>query len=170
MHLLIDDSQQIHETYGLAIADAFGFQPAFGLRALDFGELVVTALAAGPLLGAIGLAYLFAPRSEERVFTHTMIALLIVLAFFGVGVDMLDIMAPWPWLASTLGIVEDGGEMIVATVMVAYVTGCMIRSRPPASDDDSVDEADERWAEDEPPPFNARYSPTRRRPPEAGRQ
>ena len=77
VYLLIDDSQQIHETYGLAIADALGFQPAFGLRALDFGELIVTALAAGPLLGTIGLVYLFASRSEERVFTHTMIALLI---------------------------------------------------------------------------------------------
>jgi len=85
VYLLIDDSQQIHETYGLAIADALGFQPAFGLRALDFGELIVTALAAGPLLGTIGLVYLFASRSEERVFTHTMIALLIALAFFGGG-------------------------------------------------------------------------------------
>ena len=169
-YLLIDDSQQIHEIYGLTIADALGFQPAFGLRPQDFGELIVTALAAGPLLVAIGLVYLFASRSDERVFTHTMIALLIALALFGVGVDMLDIMVPWPWLATTLGIVEDGGEMIVATVMVAYVTGFMIRSRRPAPDDYSVDEADDRWVDDETPPFNARYSPTRRHPPGVGRR
>ena len=166
-YLLIDDSQQIHETHGLAIADALGFQPAFVLRPRDFGELIVTALAAGPLLGTIGLVYLFASRSEERVFTHTMIALLIALAFFGVGVDMLDIMVPWPWLTATLGIVEDGGEMVVATVMIAYVTGSMIR---PAPGDYSVDETDDRWVDDEPPPVNVRYSPARRHPPEAGRR
>ena len=33
-----------------------------------------------------------------------MIALLIALALFGVGVDVLEqITVPWPWLATTLG-------------------------------------------------------------------
>ena len=67
-YLLIDDSQQIHEIYGLTIADALGFQPAFGLRPQDFGELIVTALAAGPLLVAIGLVDLFrVPQRRARI-------------------------------------------------------------------------------------------------------
>lgn len=149
VYLLVDDSQQIHETYGVVIADTLGLRPAFGLRAQDFGELIVTALAAMPLFGAISLVYLFAARTEDRVFTHTMVALFVALAFFGVGIDMLDIMVPWRWLALTLNIVEDGGEMIVATIMVAYVTGALIRARYSATD--------HQWIDGE-VPFDDRYS------------
>lgn len=156
VYLLVDDSQQIHETYGVVIADALGLRPAFGLRAQDFGELIVTALAAVPLFGAITLIYLFAARREDRVFTHTMVALFVALAFFGVGIDMLDIMVPWRWLALTLNIVEDGGEMIVATIMAAYVTGSLIRACRLAADRDGMN--------GEAPPVSDRYSPASRRP------
>ena len=165
LYLLVDDSQQIHETYGIKIADALGLKPAFGLRARDFGELAVTAIAAVPLFSLISLTYLFGARTPDRIFTHTMVVLLIWLAFFGVGVDMLDQTVPWPWLALTLNIVEDGGEMIVGTVMVAYAIGAFIRTRQPAAGttwrDDDLDGAR---------PLSARYSPASLHPPVAERR
>lgn len=130
LYLLIDDSQQIHETYGGKIAAALELQPAFGLRAQDFGELAVTAIAAVPLFGFLAVAYLLTSQRDARTFTHDMIVLVVALAFFGVGVDMLDIAVPWPSAQTTLNLVEDGGEMIVATFMVAYGVGSFLRVRP----------------------------------------
>lgn len=134
LYLLIDDSQQIHETYGILIANALALPPAFGLRAQDFGELIVTAIACVPLLGSLALAYFFGARGQVRTFTHTMIGLLVALAFFGVGVDMLDIMVPWTWLAKVLNLIEDGGEMIVATFMVGYAAASLIEALRPAAE------------------------------------
>jgi hypothetical protein len=130
LYLLIDDSQQIHETYGEKIAVALAFKPAFGLRAQDFGELAVTAIAAVPLFSLIAAAYLLTSQRDARTFTHDMILLVVALAFFGIGIDMLDIAVPWRSVQTILALVEDGGEMIVATFMVAYGLGSFLRVRP----------------------------------------
>lgn len=130
LYLLIDDSQQIHETYGRKIASALEFQPALGLRAQDFGELAVTAIAAVPLFSFLAFAYLLTSQRDPRTFTHDMIVLVVALAFFGVGVDMLEIAIPWSSARTILNLVEDGGEMIVATFMVAYGVGSFLRVRP----------------------------------------
>jgi hypothetical protein len=121
LYLLLDDSQAIHETYGWRLGQALGLQPAFGLRARDFGELMVTALAAVPLFGFLALAYRTS-RADARRFTRAMLALAVLLAIFGVGVDMLEIALPAA--ATVLNLVEDGGEMVVASAMVAYALQC----------------------------------------------
>jgi hypothetical protein len=122
LYLLLDDSQMIHEVYGQRIASWLQLQPAFGLRAQDFGELIVTGIAAGLLLSLLALAYFRTPQNEARTFTHGLLILMVALAFFGVAVDMLDIITvPWPLLSKSLEIVEDGGEMVVASAIVAYV-------------------------------------------------
>jgi hypothetical protein len=120
LYLLLDDRLQIHEIVGQRLADAFGFPAAFGLRPQDFGELLVTGVAASVLLGVIAVAYLSTRSEDLRAVTHGLIALLLLLAVFGVGVDMLDIALPWERVRTILTVVEDGGEMIVASMMVAY--------------------------------------------------
>jgi hypothetical protein len=42
-YFLIDDSFEFHERAGALLAELFNFQPALGLRAVDFGELAVSA-------------------------------------------------------------------------------------------------------------------------------
>lgn len=135
LYLLIDDSQQIHERFGEQIANAWQLHPMFGLRARDFGELIVTAIAAVPLALVIGAAYVFSGR-RARIFCRTMVLLLIALAFFGVVLDLIDIATPRRWLQLACGVIEDGGEMIVASLMVAYGVGgwTSTDNRPAKSD------------------------------------
>lgn len=140
LYLLIDDSQQIHERFGELISLAWHFHPMLGLRAQDFGELIVTAIATVPLALLIGTIYIFS-RERERIFCRTMLLLLIALAFFGVVVDMIDIIAPWRSLQLALGIIEDGGEMIVASLMVAYCVGTIMNENGSENRPDSPAES-----------------------------
>ncbi|WP_165244088.1 hypothetical protein [Paludisphaera soli] len=116
-YLLVDDALMIHERLGEHLAERYALSPAFGLRAVDFGELIVSAVAGSVLLAQLGLAYWFG-GSEERVVGRNFIGLLLLLAFCGVGFDMLHIMLRA--FDSTMEILEDGGEMIAVSLMVAY--------------------------------------------------
>lgn len=122
LYLLIDDSQQLHETFGKQLAQAWGLRPMLGLRAQDFGELAVTAIATVPLACLIAAAYSFSDRNARR-FCHTAGLLLVALAFFGIVMDMIEIIVPWARLRQVCGLIEDGGEMIVASLIVAYCVG-----------------------------------------------
>ena len=48
LYLLADDSFSLHENFGRTLADRLALQDAFGLRAIDFGELLVSATAGPP--------------------------------------------------------------------------------------------------------------------------
>lgn len=86
--LLLDDWLQGHERLGSFIADALVFGPAAGLPPDDVGELL-----AWLLLGLIflGLCWVAGRRTglAERRTIRTMTVLVVVLALFGVVVDMI---------------------------------------------------------------------------------
>src|SRR5688572_8006440 len=56
-YLLLDDSLEIHERLSPLVAEVLERGPAYGLRAKDFGEIVVSLGAAALLLGLIALSY-----------------------------------------------------------------------------------------------------------------
>jgi hypothetical protein len=122
-YFLMDDSMMIHERLGQRISDYFGFQPALRLNPGNFGEMIVSAGAAIPLLGFLAFCYVKSSSSIDRGFSRTMAVMLAALVFFGIFVDELDVVAPFRIVRSFLELVEDGGEMAVATVMVCYVGG-----------------------------------------------
>ncbi len=120
VYLFLDDATQIHEQYGYSLAIAMQWAPALALRARDFGELAVSAIAGTILLSTITFAYW---RSDEagRAFTRQLLPWLGALIGCGVGVDMLEIQlesfgSP---LNIILEVVEDGGEMIAASFLTA---------------------------------------------------
>ncbi|MGH7392265.1 MAG: hypothetical protein ACREM3_22825, partial [Candidatus Rokuibacteriota bacterium] len=86
-YLLADDAFSIHETGGAHAVAALGLGPAFGLRAKDLGELIVTAIAGTAVLAILGLGYW---RSDDggRALSRRLFGLLIALAFCGVVVDV----------------------------------------------------------------------------------
>ncbi|WP_200246113.1 hypothetical protein [Lamprobacter modestohalophilus] len=117
-YLLFDDSLQIHERLGGYVADALQFLPILQLRPQDLGELVVSLLFGTLLFGTIGIAYLHADHIARQASKH-LFALVLLLAFFGVVVDMLHIAIRWGepfWL-----LIEDGGEMLIMSVIAWYV-------------------------------------------------
>ena len=119
--LLLDDAIQMHERAGWWFADQFGFTAALGLRAKDFGEI---AFAACIGLTAVALAILTFWRgaAQSKHVSADILCLLCVLAFFGVFFDALHTVAYFesPSLAPVLTLIEDGGEMIVVSVITAY--------------------------------------------------
>ena len=117
LYLLADDSLSVHETGGGLLVEALNIQPALNLRAQDFGELLVTAIAGGILFSMLFVAYYFATAPTRHV-THQLLLFVAGLAFFGVFVDMVH--SALPFGNFFFGLIEDAGEMLIMSVIVGY--------------------------------------------------
>ncbi len=121
LYLLFDDALSVHESLGGYIATNMAFAPAIGLRAQDFGELAVSAIAAALFLAPLALFYVRGSGVFREVSTYLFL-LLVALAFFGIFVDMLHVAVKMGWkVRFLLGAVEDGGEMVVMSITAWYV-------------------------------------------------
>ena len=118
LYLLVDDSGLLHERVGFYMGQHWGFHPGYGLRAQDFGELVVSCAAGLFFFIIISIPYYFTDAKIKN-FSKYLFVMIIGLAFFGVGVDMLRRMfnfhGPF-WV-----IVEDGGEMLMMSTIAWFV-------------------------------------------------
>jgi hypothetical protein len=114
---LLDDSLTIHETLGEYLANYFEIKPRFNLRAVDFGELMVSFIAGITFLMFFILGYNKA-KIKDKIVSQHLFVLFIILVFFGVFVDMIHI-----YFESNhkLGLIEDGGEMLTISLITSYV-------------------------------------------------
>jgi len=125
LYLLLDDLLRLHEDGGAALAEAWQLPALLGLRPKDLGELAVTAGAALVLLPAIALAW---SRGGPglRSLSRRLAPLLALLVLAGVGLDLLaSALQPTGWPRLLLGILEDGGEMVVVSLMLAVAFGAL---------------------------------------------
>ncbi len=120
--LTLDDALSIHEDWGGILVKQLGLQPALGLRAQDFGELAIFSLYGVFLLIFVGGVFWFSDRKAKQV-TKSLVALIGLLAFFAGVVDMLHVAISWGGyrVTSLLGLLEDGGEMITISLILAYI-------------------------------------------------
>jgi hypothetical protein len=86
--VLLDDTLELHETWGAALADALHLQNIWGVRAQDLGEVAVWA-AAGLFLGSFVLAAYQGAGPQERAWSRHLAALLALLVLFGGLLDVL---------------------------------------------------------------------------------
>lgn len=119
--VIADDSLELHENWGGALADAFGFQSALGLRGQDFGELLVWALLGLPVLIAVGVTWIFSsPRARRQALV--IVGGLALLVFFAAVFDGLGPASGlWGWSARTrylLSLTESGGELAAQSVIM----------------------------------------------------
>ena len=93
------------------------------------GTKIVAILRCIPAIAWNGIGTWIGALALEQV-TNTLFGfsniwvyffLLIILAFFGIFVDMFHV--AFPWGKSILGLIEDGGEMIVISITVWYAFG-----------------------------------------------
>ena len=89
-YVLFDDALRIHETLCTHITAKLDLHAAFGLRAKDFGELLVSAIAAVILVSPLILLYRHGVPPFRQATRHLLL-LLLSLAFFGIFVDMLHV-------------------------------------------------------------------------------
>lgn len=131
-YLLIDDSVELHETLGRFLVNYFGFHPAFGLPAQVFGELTVCIFFGTLLFLFIGVAYFLSDSKAKEISKHLFI-LIVFLLFFGVVVDTIHSFISQKesiWGEVTIwGVIEDGGEMLIMSIIVWYVFGLDIIQR-----------------------------------------
>jgi hypothetical protein len=119
LYLLIDDSFEFHEIFGGYLADFFQLPALFGLRARDLGELLVSATFGGLLLAAGGLAYAVSSPFERQI-ARAVLLMVLALALFGVVFDMLEIITPGEGASRVLALLEEGGELLVASLIAWF--------------------------------------------------
>ncbi|MCB1685063.1 MAG: hypothetical protein R3E82_06305 [Pseudomonadales bacterium] len=120
--LLLDDAMQIHERAGFWLGATLNLPEFAGLRPDDCGELLFAALIGCLTLGLAAHA-LWRGRPSARQASRDLLCLVGLLACFGVGADLLHVIAHFriPAISAPLALIEDGGEMIVISAMTGYV-------------------------------------------------
>jgi hypothetical protein len=117
---LADDSLAIHETLGALVAASVNFELPRGVAPVDFGEFATLVSAAAALAILVFAAQLGAGRNVKHAFME-LAALVALLGFFGVAMDLLHgFLGADPKLDFMMGTLEDGGEMIAASLLVWY--------------------------------------------------
>lgn len=121
-YFLLDDALRWHELVGLWLAQTADFPAIFTLRPQDLGELIFSGVSGFCFLTALVFAYQHSEAAARR-FSQKLLLALAALIFFGVGVDMVQVMSqaavePYPFLRELLILLEEGGEMMVVSGMV----------------------------------------------------
>jgi len=119
-YLLLDDSLQLHENLGYRLSRKLNFLPSFNLRAEDFGELLVSGFVGLFFLIFIATAYRYSDRLSREI-SRSLIKMFFALAVFGIVVDMMHVAINSPTLDPILILLEDGGELIVMSVIASFV-------------------------------------------------
>ena len=124
LYLIFDDAYHVHESLGKLALDTLPLPRIFGVEGFVYAEML--AWAGLGLLLAFCLGYLYRKERETRRFTRRLTYLFALLFVFAGVIDGVHEAASAlsVGLASTevaLVAVEDGGELIVLSVMVAYV-------------------------------------------------
>jgi hypothetical protein len=127
LYFLIDDSFEFHEQTGSLMAETLHLEPLFGLRSVDMGELAVSIFFGGLFFTAIGITYAMSPARERKISTQV-ILLIVFMAVFGVLLDMFEIITEHPGLSELLKILEEGGEMLVMSVITWFAYRLDFRS------------------------------------------
>lgn len=124
--ILVDDSLQIHETFGNLFAQYAELPPQFLLQPADLGELFVFGLMGLAVVVLTGRTFTHA-GSRSRRLSLTYAAIVLALGFFGVGIDALHQAIAYfaegnksaELFPHIFALIEDGGEMAVASIAAA---------------------------------------------------
>lgn len=121
--VVLDDALFLHERGGAALVRWAGVpDPPTGLRAQDLGELAVWGLLGVLPLAAVVLAH----RRSDAVGRRRSAAVAVCLAALvgcEVVLDLLHEVAPPGLPATTVGMLEDGGGLVVLSATAATALG-----------------------------------------------
>ena len=119
--VLLDDEMMVHERGARIILRLVGApEHVFGFRAQDLGEMAIWGAEAVLPLLAVVVLHRRAGRAEREL-SRVIGLLMAALVFFGVVLDQLHSLF-WDGIAAA-GALEDGGEMVVMSLLAALVIG-----------------------------------------------
>lgn len=132
--VLLDDALRVHERLGRGIADALALQPFAGLRARDFGEMLVWTIVGVPLLAVALAAFVRSPQSD-RANGVLLMGAFGLLVLFAIVADMAHEVVRDSFQGANLlfKVIEDGGEQVALTLTcgIAVLIHRELRSREP---------------------------------------
>jgi hypothetical protein len=119
--LLLDDALELHEHFGRLIAASLGLPAILGMRPADLGEISVAAAIGSVALALVAITFRRG-GNEARELSADLMCLLAALALFGVFFDTLHTITYFhaPSVTKFFALIEDGGEMLVVSVITAY--------------------------------------------------
>ncbi len=118
--VFVDDAFMVHERMGLFMSEHWTLPTIGTLRGRDVGELGFFSLLLAGLAGLWLQARVWAGSLGRR--TWWQLTLLFgALAGFAVVVDVFHQLSPWRWLRGILALLEDGGELLVMSLILGYL-------------------------------------------------
>ena len=118
--VILDDSMKFHEYAGTWIGNNLAIQPMFGIRIVDIGELIFLGLVGLVCLSLLATGYYLSTPMHRKI-SMRLIGLMFVFALCGGAFDSIhEMVHNNPVLTLIFGIAEDGGEMLVMSVIVWY--------------------------------------------------
>jgi hypothetical protein len=120
LYFLVDDFFEGHETVGGMLVERLDLPSLFNLRPQDLGEMLVYAVVGGFFFTLIAFFH-FRSDPYTRLVSRIMIVLILLLAFFGIGVDMVAMLFENPSIEAFFNLLEDGGEMVAMSLITWFV-------------------------------------------------
>lgn len=122
--VLADDALSLHETFGAALLANASLPTVLGLPGRLYAEPLFWPLVGVPLFGLLALGYRREPRA--RPLTRRLLLLFAALFFFAGALDTLHAALETDYAAARYAVflttlLEDGGELLVLSLMVAYL-------------------------------------------------
>ena len=130
--LTLDNSIELHERVGMALAPFFSGVERLGFQAADAGESLLFLLV-GALLVAGTVRALRRGRAADNILGLLIVAAIASSGVFGVAVDLAhsDLHDVSRLVEEALGFVEDFGELLalsVATALALHVSAAHLRT------------------------------------------
>lgn len=119
LYVLLDDSLEIHEHLGYHAGTFLENAGISGGKTV--GELLVFAALGFIVFIPLFYYYFRSNHRDLKIMSQDLFMLFAAMLFFGIGVDVLHDMAETGTILNgVLGLVEDGGEMLVMSVIIWY--------------------------------------------------
>jgi hypothetical protein len=116
--LLCEDALAIHEHLGVRIGAHLHLPRIGAMEPAQLGETILAAVEGSVFFVALAVTLRSASHASRRL-TLALLVGLFALAGFGVVIDAIHSIAPRrTWIRPVLSFVEDGGEMIAASLLV----------------------------------------------------
>ena len=117
-YVLVDDMFTLHEHAGAVVAARLPSVSWSPLRGQDVGEAMYAA-ALGSMFLTVGALVYRTSDSHTRRDTIQLLRLIVYFAAFAVGLDLVHETSGRGVLHTAVGLVEEGGEMVLMSIIVA---------------------------------------------------
>ena len=127
---LLDDSLSLHERFGPQLAETLGLPTIAGIGSDHVGEFLFLAVIGGFFATTLWLGWRRVQGALRRTYLQFVI-LLCLLGFFAGAVDALhQVVYSFSKVGSGIvGLIEDGGEMIVITLTTGLAALLYVRAK-----------------------------------------